>query len=67
MTAAPDLGREIVGDEVFVFDYGYSHWDSNDVAASPCEIFAYPIGDAAVINPDPNRRRITWSAAARGQ
>ncbi|MCS3758692.1 hypothetical protein GGE24_002732 [Bradyrhizobium centrosematis] len=35
MTAAPDLGHEIVGDKVFVFDYGYSHWDSNGLPASP--------------------------------
>lgn len=35
MTAAPDLDRKIVGDEVFVFDYGYAHWESNDLGAGP--------------------------------
>src|SRR4051794_24803188 len=55
MTAASDLDREIVGDEVFDFDYGYSHWESNDLAASPASL-AYRMDDAAVINPEPDCR-----------
>lgn len=66
MTAAPDLGHEIVGDKVFVFDDGYSHW-SPMTSRQALRDFAYRIDDTAVINPETDRRARKLGRCRTGQ